>query len=66
MSKVTKRYVVYTGGATLPPVFSTRFEWLALTYSQWFLGDNDFCRVVDTRTGEIILEWRRAVSIRKH
>ncbi|CAM2164557.1 conserved hypothetical protein [Burkholderia latens] len=66
MATPHKRFLVFDRRGVLEPVFSSRFQFLALTYSSWFLRNGDYCRVVDQQTGEIILEWARAVAIRKH
>ena len=60
------RYQVFTKRDTTKPTLSSPWYWLATMYVVFFLGDGDYCRIVDAEREEIKLEWERAARVEGH
>jgi hypothetical protein len=55
-----QRYQVFTRRDDVAPAFSAPWYWIASLYSTFFCGSGDYCRIMDARRNEPVMEWRRA------
>lgn len=60
---MTQRYQVFTQRAATKPKFSAPWYWIASTYSALFCGNGDYCRIVDSKRNEPMMEWGRATRV---
>ncbi|WP_081712849.1 MULTISPECIES: hypothetical protein [Burkholderia] len=59
---MTQRFQVFTQRGAAKPKFSAPWYWVASMYSTFFCGHGDYCRIMDTKRGETMMEWGRATG----
>ncbi|MEW6343026.1 MAG: hypothetical protein AB1704_20385 [Pseudomonadota bacterium] len=57
---MTNRYQVFTQRDAVKAKFSAPWYWIASMYSTFFCASGDYCRIVDAKRGEPMMEWGRA------